>query len=209
MGHTDALKNCFVFIFSSFVLLFFLFLRDFCVLLVLRKGCSSKRIRAQFREKSRGEGGPVHLLILDGKQIWTFKSPVLGTGVMYENPKMWNLNTWGWTIWICTCGKFYYGKPFTLGQTSIWGKFMVELPDLRCKIGGRNWIRQKTQPSSNCIADQSFHFHVHDFSDVYCHSKTASQIHVAPRISKTVSYFISSNLVGYDHILDICRKTNS
>ena len=31
---------------------------------------------------------------------------------------------WTFSIWICK--KFYYGKPFTLGQTSIWGKFMVQ-----------------------------------------------------------------------------------
>ena len=171
MGHTDALKNCFVFIFSSFVLLFFLFLRDFCVLLVLRKGCSSKRIRAQFREKSRGEGGPVHLLILDRKlkiERWDIFSKFELLKVQSVGPesctKILKCEIWileivrSWTIWICTCGKFYYGKPFTLGQTSIWGKFMVELPDLRCKIGGRNWIRQKTQPSSKCIADQVFIF---------------------------------------------------
>ena len=41
--------------------------------------------------------------------------------------EIWILEIVGnWTIWTCTCGKFYYGKPFTLGQTSIWGKFMVQ-----------------------------------------------------------------------------------
>ena len=106
--------------------------------------------------------------------------------------EIWILEIVGsWTIWICTCGKFYYGEPFTLGQTSIWGKFMVEwATDLRCKRG-KNWIRQKT---SNCIAAKVKAF---IFMTFLCRSICVELWSVIINHQR---------LVDYNHIWEICHK---
>ena len=131
---------------------------------------------------------------------------------MYENPKMWNLNTWN-------CEKLDHLNMY-MRKILLWETIHIGTDINLRKIHGwvarsemQNWGKKLDQAENSTIFKMhcwpSFHIHVYDFFDVNCHSKMALQIHVAPRISKTVLYFISSNLVGYDHILDICRKTNS